>query len=268
MTKAFSVASWNVKNFKSNQARVDRAISFLKKQDADIFALYELSGKDVFLELVNQFSGYSFQITEGKSAQKILIGIRDSLDTFITQKLEYTSGSNFYCPGLLVTVIRDSRIYPLLFMNIDSEPTIQGMGQRNEMMLRAFKYREKLNKLAWEMGDAKVNYIFLGDFEIMGMEHPFNKSIDPETELRKWDEEECKKYNMRRLKKSHDLTYMSCDGSEQGDFDHVYAAEHLTFKKFGDYEVDVRGWVSEPEDKQKEWREKYSVHSLLYFEVT
>ena len=177
MTKAFSVASWNVKNFKSNQARVDRAISFLKKQDADIFALYELSGKDVFLELVNQFSGYSFQITEGKSAQKILIGIRDSLDTFITQKLEYTSGSNFYCPGLLVTVIRDSRIYPLLFMNIDSEPTIQGMGQRNEMMLRAFKYREKLNKLAWEMGDANGR-IGLIDMLTAGTASPIG--VDPQ----------------------------------------------------------------------------------------
>ena len=35
MTKAFSVASWNVKHFKSTRARVDRAMSFLKKQDPD-----------------------------------------------------------------------------------------------------------------------------------------------------------------------------------------------------------------------------------------
>jgi hypothetical protein len=158
-------------------------------------------------------------------------------------------------------------MFPLLFMNIDSEPTMQGLGHRYEMMQRAFKYREKLNKLAWEMGDAKVNYIFLGDLETMGMEHSYGKDIDAETEVRKWDEDECKKYNMKRLKKTHDLTYMSCDGTEQGDYDHVYAAEHLDFTKFGESEVDVRGWVSEPPEKQKEWREKYSVHSLLYFEV-
>ncbi|MHA2199327.1 MAG: hypothetical protein ACXABN_05580, partial [Candidatus Thorarchaeota archaeon] len=109
---------------------------------------------------------------------------------------------------------------------------------------------------------------FLGDLEIMGMQHPYEKEIDPETELRKWDDEDCKKYNMRRLKKNHNLTYMSCDGSLKGDYDQVYAAEHLRFTKFGESEVDVRGWINEPEDKQKEWREKYSVHSLLYFEVT
>ncbi len=267
MAKAFSVASWNVKHFKSTQARADRAVSFLKKQDADVFALYELHGKDVFAEMVKQFPGYTFHITEGKRAQEILFGVKNTLDAFITQKLEFTSGTTNVSPGLLATIMHDGSLYPMLFMNIDSTPTTQGMGLRYEMMQRAFKYRGRLDKLAWEQGDAKVNYIFLGDLEIMGMDHPYDKGIDAETELRKWDDEECKKYNMRRLMKSQGLTYKSCDGSLEGDYDHVYAAEHLKFTKFGDTEVDVRGWITEPEDKQKEWREKYSPHSLLYFEV-
>lgn len=267
MSKSFSVASWNVKHFKSTQARVDRAVSFLKKQDPDIFALYEVYGKDVFLELVKQFPGYCFHITEGKRSQEVLIGIRHNLDAFVTQKLEFSSGSTTVCPGLLATILHDGSVYPMLFMNIDSSPTVQGIGQRHEMMQRAFKYRGRLDKLAWEQGDAKVNYIFLGDLEIMGMNHPYGKGIDPETELKKWDDEECKKYNMRRLTKSHNLTYKSCDGTNHGDYDHVYAAEHLKFTKFDGHEVDVRGWITEPEEKQKEWREKYSVHSLLFFEV-
>ena len=267
MTKAFSIASWNVKHFKSTQVRVDRAISFLKKQDADVFALYELYGKDVFGEIIKQMPGYSFHITEGKGSQEILLGVKNSLDTFITQKLEFSSGTTHVCPGLLATIVLEGSLYPLLFMNIDSSPTAQGIGLRYEMMQRAFKYRNKLDKLAWAQGDAKVNYIFLGDLEIMGMNHPFNKSIDPETELKKWDDEECKMYNMRRLKKTHELTYRSCDGKIDGNYDHVFAAEHLKFTKFGNSEVDVRGWITEPEEKQKEWREKYSPHSLLYFEV-
>lgn len=267
MAKAFSVASWNVKHFKSTQARADRAVSFLKKQDADLFALYEIYGKDVFTELVKQFPGYTFHITEGKQSQEILLGVRNSLDAFITQKLEFTSGTTHISPGLLATIMHEGSVFPMLFINIDSSPTTQGMGLRYEMMQRAFKYRSKLDNLAWEQGDAKVNYIFLGDFEIMGMNHPYDKSIDAETELRKWDDEECKKYNMRRLMKSQKLTYTACDGSQEGDYDHVYVAEHLKFTKFGDSEVDVRGWVTESEDKQREWREKYSPHSLLYFEV-
>jgi exonuclease III len=267
LTKAFSVASWNVKHFKSIQARKDLAVSFLKTQDADIFALYELYGKDVFTEVLKQFPGYTFQITEGRRSQEILLGIRNSLDAFITQKLEYTSGTTHVSPGLLATIMHDGSVYPMLFMNIDSSPTTQGMGLRYEMMQRAFKYRSRLDKLAWEQGDAKVNYIFLGDMEIMGMNHPFGKSIDAETELKKWDEEECKKYNMRRLMKTHSPTFRACDGSYEGDYDQVYVAEHLKFAKSGEAEVDVRGWITEPEDKQKEWREKYSPHSLLYFEV-
>lgn len=267
MTKAFSVASWNVKHFKSIQARVDRAISFLINQDPDVFALYEVYGKEVFSELLKQFPDYTFHITEGQRAQEILLGVRNSFTAFITQKLEFTSGTTNVSPGLLATIVHDGSLYPMLFMNIDSSSTTQGMGLRYDMMQRAFKYRGRLDKLAWEQGDVKVNYIFLGDLNIMGMDHPFDKSIDARTELRKWDDEECKKFNMRRLMKSYELTYKSCDGSVVGDYDHVYAAEHLKFTKFDDSEVDVRGWVSEPEDKQKEWREKYSVHSLMYFEV-
>jgi hypothetical protein len=267
LTKAFSVASWNVKHFKSNQARIDLAVSFLKKQDPDVFALYEVLGKDVFTEMVSNFPGYTFQITEGKTSQEILLGVRNTLDVFITQKLEYTSGTTHISPGLLATIMHDGSVYPMLFINLNSAPTAQGLGLRHEMMQRAFKYRGKLDKLAWEQGDAKVNYIFLGDMDIMGMEHPYGKSIDPYIELRKWDDEECKKYNMRRLSKTHGLTYRSCDGTVEGDYDQVYASEHLKFTKFDKSEVDVRGWITEPEETQKEWREKFSPHSLLYFEV-
>ena len=47
MTKAFSVASWNIEHFKQkpeSQARVDRVIAFLNAQTPDVFALYEVEG--------------------------------------------------------------------------------------------------------------------------------------------------------------------------------------------------------------------------------
>ncbi len=46
--KAFSVASWNVKHFKGQQARVQRVVQFLCDQEPDILALYEVTGKEVF----------------------------------------------------------------------------------------------------------------------------------------------------------------------------------------------------------------------------
>jgi hypothetical protein len=60
MAKVFSVASWNVKHFKDDPTRVGRVVSFLKLQDPDIFALYEVTGKDVFDEMTDVFPGYTF----------------------------------------------------------------------------------------------------------------------------------------------------------------------------------------------------------------
>ena len=56
------------------------------------------------------------------------------------------------------------------------------------------------------------------------------------------------------------------------DLDHVYASEHLTFKQWptdnDSADVLVEGWVDldDPEERDT-WREQYSDHSMLYFEV-
>lgn len=45
MASAFTLASWNVEHFKNPDARLDRVIEFLKKQNPDVFALYEVARK-------------------------------------------------------------------------------------------------------------------------------------------------------------------------------------------------------------------------------
>lgn len=53
MAKAFSVASWNVRHFKSGgtTSRVDDVLAFLNDQNPDVFALYEVEGKEIFAEI-------------------------------------------------------------------------------------------------------------------------------------------------------------------------------------------------------------------------
>jgi hypothetical protein len=50
MAKAFSVASWNVEHFKSQgvSSRVEDVVELLAEQRPDVFALYEVEGKEVF----------------------------------------------------------------------------------------------------------------------------------------------------------------------------------------------------------------------------
>lgn len=73
MAKAFSVASWNVKHFKGEKHRVDTVVQLLKDQNPDVFALYEVTGAEVFGAMLEKFPDYTFHITEGLQAQEILV---------------------------------------------------------------------------------------------------------------------------------------------------------------------------------------------------
>ena len=77
MAKAFSVASWNVEHFKSQgvSSRVEDVVEFLAEQRPDVFALYEVEGKEVFDALTTLMPEYTFHITEGQQVQQILLGV-------------------------------------------------------------------------------------------------------------------------------------------------------------------------------------------------
>src|SRR3970040_2590607 len=91
MAKAFSLASWNVEHFKDDPHRVGRVLSCLRRQDADVFTLYEVEGKTVFQQLVSKLPAYQFHITEGPQVQEILVGVRSGFVAFFTQHLAFQS---------------------------------------------------------------------------------------------------------------------------------------------------------------------------------
>ena len=120
------------------------------------------------------------------------------------------------------------------------------------------------------------NYLFLGDLNTMGLEYPYNHDVSATDELKRWDDRSRRYYNMRRLTKTHDATWSNGSDSSIPDsnLDHVYASNHLKFKKFtrpednGKAEVSVRGWVDQTTHATKDqWIAEYSDHCLLYFEV-
>ena len=272
MAKAFSVASWNVEHFKSDPSRTNQVISFLKDQKPDVIGIYEVEGATVFAEVTAQFPTYTFQITEGPQTQEILVGFKSTLSVFLTQKVEFKSGTTAMRPGLLATITLDGARYSLLFLHLASLNQPRGFGLRDDMAIRAIKFRKTLDKAT----GGNANYIFLGDLNTMGLGYPYDKSIDAAIELKRWDSRASKYYDMRRLVKSHDVTWSNGSGSSIPDsnLDHVYASKHLTFKQFtrpsdgGSADVDVRGWVNQASalDKDK-WIQGYSDHCLLYFEV-
>jgi hypothetical protein len=275
MTKVFSVASWNVEHFKDDPARVGRVIDFLQSNRPDVFGLYEVEGASVFDALVQKMPGYIFQVTEGPETQEILVGVRHTLSGFITQKIEFRSGTSAMRPGQLVTVRKNETNYSLLFLHLASGDDPRGMGLRDDMLQRAFDFRRTLDAASGGAGQAR--YLFLGDLNTMGMTYPFERSIDAATEILKWDRYAARtSIAMRRLAKTHDATWNNGSASRlpAADLDHVYASANLAFRDFkradgAPAQVAVRGWVDAGNDTDCDtWIARYSDHSLLYFEVT
>lgn len=266
MAKLFSVASWNVEHFRNVDSRVDRVVAFLRAQNPDVFALYEVEGKVVFNELVTKMPEWQFHITEGPQVQEILVGVRRSVTAFFTQKLEFKAGMQALRPGALVTVTANGQNYPLLFLHTKSSNTPLGLGVRDDMFERALDFR----KVLAPAGGGVANYLFLGDLNTMGMKYPFQKSIRADLELQKLDAVAAKA-SMRRLAKTVEATWWNGpQGSlPQSNLDHVVAARHLKFKAFaGGAHISVRGWVNEPTDAAKgEWIRQHSDHSLLFFQL-
>lgn len=269
MAKAFSIASWNVEHFKTQDAaRVHRVVEFVKKQKPDVLAIYEVEGKDVFGELVSRMPGYQFHITEGPQTQEILVGVRPGLTAFFTQKLQFKSGNTYLRPGALLTVTLSGKHYSVLFLHTKSNPLPVGLGIRDDMFQRAFDFRKTLDKAAG--GAGKANFLFLGDLNTMGMKYPFQRKIDAPLEIQKLDAD-AQKVKMRRLVKTCPHTWSNGSKSKikPSDLDHVIAASHLKFKKFpAGAEVDCRGWtqLSQVADQDK-WIKEHSDHALLYLEV-
>lgn len=74
MAKVFIIVFWNVEHFKGDPTRTNRVICLIKQQNPDVIGLYVVQGAADFSEVTDQFSRYSFQITESPESQEILVG--------------------------------------------------------------------------------------------------------------------------------------------------------------------------------------------------
>lgn len=269
MAKAFSLLSWNVEHFKNVGSRVDRIVTKLVEQKPDVLALYEVEGADVFSELTARMPNYHFHITEGEQVQEVLVGARNTLSSFFTQKLEFKSGVSELRPGALLTVTVAGKPYPILFLHTKSGNDPRGLGLRDDMLEHACNLRKALD--AHPAAGGRANYLFLGDLNTMGMRYRFlpSKSISAAEEVAKLSEV-AKRAKLRVLTKDAPATWSngSTSSTPASNLDHVIAARHLAFKQFAGADVSVRGWPKEPTPAaQDAWIRDFSDHALLVLEV-
>jgi exonuclease III len=270
MAKLFSVASWNVEHFRSQNvpSRKKDVVDFLNQQDPDVFALYEVEGKEIFEELTQLMPGYTFHITEGANTQEILVGVRHGMTAFFTQRTEFKARDSLLRPGALLTLTIGDENYSLLFLHTKSGNDPKGLGLRDDMLQKAFDFTKVLDRKAGPGKRAK--YIFLGDFNIMGMEYRFVRERDilAGLELLKLQRTAPKK-QMKVLEKDQPNTWWGGGTLPESNLDFVVARKDLEFAEFdGGATVSVRGWPQEPTlQKRLKWVRTMSDHALLYFEV-
>lgn len=286
MAKAFSVLSWNIEHLKDKQPnRIKAVVETIKNEKPDIFAIYEVEGKSVYNDLFDKMPKYTFHITEGRQTQEILVGVKNNISAFFTQKVTFKTGNPSLRPGAILSVRIDSVDYSLLFLHLKSLTKPVGLGLRDDQFERVGKLKKKLDKQAGN--NKRANFIALGDFNTMGMNYRGKKhDISAGAELDKLDKDFNKhSIKMRRLSKTTPNTWSNGSGSryKPSNLDHVVASNHMTFKKWnnknpvneadnifvtGKSEVDVRGWVDKNTlSKQDAWINKFSDHSYLFFAI-
>ncbi len=270
---SITVVVWNVKHFKrhpdaeTDRERVRRVVDLLDQQQPDVFALMEVTGKEVFSALVADMPNHSFQITEGEQTQEILIGSRRSLQTFMTQRLEFKSGASALRPGALLTVAEGGTLLAFLFLHLKSFPDPGGFGVRTDQLERAFKFRDVLAAEAAGLG-FQMGYVFAGDLNTMGMDLSFSdRDVSAQQEIRRL-RTAAEGRGMRLLEKTEAATWHSDRSAKTGDLDHVVATDGLRLEGEPGPPVRVIGWPQEPDEpSRRRWVRDHSDHALLRFTV-
>lgn len=272
MAKLYSFASWNVEHFSGDPDRVSRVVDLLNDVNPDVFALYEVKSGDVYGALMDRMPTHAFSITENTTnplATETLVGVRRSIQHFVTQREEFKSKVPSLRPGALATLRKNDIDTCFLFLHVKSFTDPRAWGLRDDMFKHAASLKRTLDKLAGE--DRNGRLLVLGDLNTMGLNAAYNdvSDIDGAQELA-FLEKRFKPVDMRLLPKTHAHSWWNGkDNWTPSALDHVFASEELKFKAFnGGAEVRVHGWPEKATTAQKiAWIDRYSDHALLFGEI-
>ncbi|UCD45007.1 MAG: hypothetical protein JSV27_00400 [Candidatus Bathyarchaeota archaeon] len=261
----FSIASWNVEQFKLHTTLKDKVVEHIKTQVPDIFAVLEVVGADVWRYMYKEFPDHNFFITEGKQTQEILVGVHKKFRAFLTQRDEFKSGRTSLRPGPFLTLQVDDEYYTILFLHLKSISDPEGFGLRDDMFEHAFNLKKSLDKVPEANGNAK--FLFMGDFNTMGMNLTYLNDVNESDEIDRL-KKRAKRKSMTLLPKDHDKTWTNGKGL-YSDLDHVVASESIKFKTWNGHKVKVLGWnkYAGGSPEFDEFVNRVSDHCSIYCEI-
>lgn len=262
-----SVLAWNIKKFGNNRSEADlkEIVCYIQEYNPDIITLFELVGNQGYRFVEENFPDHIFYMTYGQQSQEMMIGVRRNLKAFFTQKDEFQSGDIHLRPGALVTVTQGNIPYNFLFLHLKSSNVPKGLGLRDDVFKQVCKLKKKLDVLSKE----ESRFIVCGDLNILGMQYPFEHSIDPAIELKKI-EKDLSRVKITRIEKDNAVTWTSSsDRFPDADLDHVFSTSSVKVSAKGRKSVVVDGWnrFERQSEQFRHFVRHISDHCLLYFEV-
>ena len=269
MAKLLSFASWNVEHFSNKNTRVERCVEFIRDDadDPDLFAVFEVLGKDVFAAFTELMPTHNFYITEGLQSQETLVGVRKEFTAFVTQRQGFKSKIPTLRPGVLVTVLTNGLTLPFLFLHVKSSPNPHGWGLRTDMLEHALNLKKALDA---QDDNGNAPFVVLGDLNTMGLvvrdgDNDITGAQEIDRLVKRF-----RRRDMDLISKSHDQTWWGgTDTYEPSNLDHVLATNTLDIRNAaGNAGIDVLGWPQLPNAQDKiNWIDRFSDHALIRGEV-
>lgn len=284
----FSAMFWNVEHFGRDpeelltpEERVDLVANHISGLDPDLFCLCEVYDKAAFRGLLmNQFSDYDFAVTDDKANMNLVVGWRRGKfeQVVFTQRGELQAGRERLRPGALTSVKFGKEWFNFLFLHLKAASDPSAYETRQNMFGKIWCLKCALERISED-----TKFVVMGDLNTVGKDRDGQSpGVSTDEELQQL-EEDAQSNGMRRLPKTHRITWPG-NSYPEGNLDHVLATENVCFQGQGEAEdvpttpatgretveaeVRVSGWntLKNDEDRQ-EFIDNISDHSSLFCEI-
>ena len=232
------------------------------------FAIFEVTGRDVYRAFMDALPDHNFILSEGKQSQEIFVGVHKRLQMFGTQRLEFKGKRDYIRPGMLVSVRLDGQDYSLLFLHLKSGEDPDDFGIRDQAIMQAFSLKRALDRTL----GSPANFIVAGDLNTMGLDDPapYSRVLDMSGDVEiERIADMAPRRDMVLLEKSSGTTWWNGrENTDPADLDHVISSEHMDIRGLdGAPQVTSLGWPLLDGADRDAWLSDYSDHAMLWFEL-
>ena len=286
----FSAMFWNVEHFGrdpkgslTHEERVELAAKHITCLNPDLFCLCEIYDKVAFRGLLmNQFSDYDFAVTDDKGSMNLVVGWRRGKfeQVVFTQRGELQAGREKLRPGALTSVKFGGEWFNFLFLHLKSASDPGAHETRQNMFGKIWSLRCALDRISED-----TKFVVMGDLNTVGRDRlGQSPGVSADAELQQL-EEAAESEGMRRLPKTHRITWPGNSRFKEANLDHVLATtDNVRFQGQGEAkdvpttpatggetveaEVRVSGWnTRENDEDRQEFIDNISDHCSLFCKI-